>query len=252
MRRCVMHVLGLCSVSFRNSNPGEIMKVVRAAGLSVIEWGSDVHAKKEDLQMLARIASAQASTGLRCSSYGTYFRLGETPPSELEAYIGAANVLGTNVLRVWCGNKNSQAYSESEKKVLFAECKTAAKMAERYGAVLCMECHGGTYTNESSAALELMCTVDSPHFKMYWQPNQYKTVDENIEYAEKIREYVEAVHVFNWSGKEKFPLSDAADTWKKYLAALGGDKTLLLEFMPDGMLESLKREAEALKVIAGY
>ncbi|MBR0327262.1 MAG: sugar phosphate isomerase/epimerase, partial [Clostridia bacterium] len=102
-----MYTLGLCSVSFRKNNPGEILNAVRASGLSVIEWGSDVHAKKEDLQMLARIASAQAAMGIGCSSYGTYFRIGETPVSELEAYIGAANVIGTSVLRVWCGNKNS-------------------------------------------------------------------------------------------------------------------------------------------------
>ncbi len=246
-----MYKLGLCSVSFRKNNPGEVMNAAREAGLSVIEWGSDVHAKKEDLQTLARIVSVQASIGLACSSYGTYFRIGETPLPELEGYIGAAKVLGTHVLRVWCGNKNSQDYSESEKEALFAECEAAARIAEKYGAKLCMECHGGTYTNECGAALEIMRAVNSASFRMYWQPNQYKTVEENLEYAEKIREYVESVHVFNWLGKEKYPLSDAVETWKRYLAALGGNKTLLLEFMPDGKLESLKREAEALKHIAG-
>ncbi len=246
-----MYVLGLCSVSFRNSNPGKIINAVREAGLSVIEWGSDVHAKKEDLQTLARISSAQSSAGIFCSSYGTYFRIGETSLAELESYIGAAKVLGTDILRVWCGNKNSQDHSKAEKERLFAECKAAAEIAERYGAKLCMECHGGTYTNECSAALELMRTVDSPSFRMYWQPNQYKTIEENIEYAKKIREYVDTVHVFNWSGKEKYPLEDALETWKKYLSALGANKTMLLEFMPDGKLESLKREAQSLKKIAG-
>ncbi|MBQ2732752.1 MAG: TIM barrel protein [Clostridia bacterium] len=245
-----MYTLGLCSVSFRKKSPQEIMNAARAAGLSVIEWGSDVHAKKEDLQTLARIASAQAAMGLSCSSYGTYFKLGETPLSELEAYIGAAAILGTNVLRVWCGSKNSQDFTESEKKALFEECRAAAKTAERYGAVLCMECHGGTYTNECTSALELMQAVNSPSFRMYWQPSQNKTVEENLEYAEKIRDYTVNAHVFNWSGKEKYPLADGVSTWKKYLAALGGDKTLLLEFMPDGRLESLSAEAEALKMIA--
>ena len=58
------------------------------------------------------------------------------------------------------------------------------------------------------------------------------------------------MHVFNWSGKEKYPLADAVEVWKKYLAELGGDKTLLLEFMPDGSIDTLKREAQALKIIA--
>ena len=245
-----MYTLGLCSVSFRKNNPGEILNAVRASGLSVIEWGSDVHAKKEDLQMLARIASAQAAMGIGCSSYGTYFRIGETSVTELEAYIGAANVLGASTLRVWCGNKNSQDYSAEEKKNLFAECRAVAEIAQKYGALICLECHGGTYTNEPKSALELMEAVASPAFKMYWQPNQYKSVEENIESARLLREHVVNVHVFNWSGKEKYPLADAAEIWKKYLAELGGYKTLLLEFMPDGSIDSLKREAEALRVIA--
>ena len=245
-----MYKLGLCSVSFRKNNPGEILNAVRDASLSVIEWGSDVHAKKEDLQMLARIASAQSAMGIACSSYGTYFRIGETPVSELEAYIGAANVLGTSTLRVWCGNKNSQDYSAEERKALFDECRAVADIAEKFGALICLECHGGTYTNEPQSALELMRAVDSAHFRMYWQPNQYKTVEDNVYSARMLCEYVENVHVFNWSGKEKYPLADAAEIWKKYLAELGGDKTLLLEFMPDGSIDSLKREAEALRVIA--
>ena len=95
-----------------------------------------------------------------------------------------------------------------------------------------------------------MEAVASPAFKMYWQPNQYKSVEDNIASARLLREHVVNVHVFNWSGKEKYPLADAAEIWKKYLAELGGYKTLLLEFMPDGSIDSLKREAEALRVIA--
>lgn len=246
-----MYTLGLCSVSFRKNNPAEILNTVRTSGLSVIEWGSDVHANKDDLQMLARIASAQEFLGIRCSSYGTYFRIGETPISELESYICAASVLGTNVLRVWCGNKNSQEYTDAERKKLLAECKEAARIAEKYGAVLCTECHGGTYTNEKEAAIEMLREVSSPSFKTYWQPNQYKTVEENIKYAERVRMYVENVHVFNWSGKDKYPLADAVGTWKRYLDVLGKDKTLLLEFMPDGNIDSLDMEAKALRQIAG-
>ena len=58
------------------------------------------------------------------------------------------------------------------------------------------------------------------------------------------------VHVFNWKGTEKYPLKDGGDIWRTYLSCFDGGKNLLLEFMPDDKLESLKAEAEALREIA--
>ena len=57
------------------------------------------------------------------------------------------------------------------------------------------------------------------------------------------------IHVFNWEGRNKFPLGEALDLWKRYLSFFDGSQKLLLEFMPDGKPESLGAEAEALKRI---
>ena len=109
-----------------------------------------------------------------------------------------------------------------------------------------MECHIKTYTNRKESALELMQAVGGEHFKMYWQPNQFNSDEENIASAKLLFPYTEHIHVFNWKQKEKYPLADAKDIWKKYLSNFK-DNTLLLEFMPDGKIESLKTEADALK-----
>ena len=101
--------LGLVSVSFRQHDPKTITKAAQAAGLSFIEWGSDVHAPCRDVVRLREIASLQNEYGIFCSSYGTYFRLGETPIDELEDYVRAAKLLGTNILRLWCGRKSGKA-----------------------------------------------------------------------------------------------------------------------------------------------
>ena len=100
------YALGLVSVSFRGHTPKEILEAMKANGLAVIEWGSDVHAPANDKEALLSIAALQAQYGITCSSYGTYFRLGVTPIEELEAYIAAAVLLGTDVLRLWCGAKS--------------------------------------------------------------------------------------------------------------------------------------------------
>lgn len=239
--------LGLCSVSFRKHAAEDILRAMQSAGLSCIEWGSDVHCPPEKAK---EIAELQTQYGIKCCSYGTYFRLGVMPIGELEQYIKAARILGTDVLRLWCGDKDSQDYTESEKSALFAACKAAAEIAEAEGVTLCMECHVNTYTNTKESALELMRSVASSHFRMYWQPNQYVPKEENLAYAKLLAPYTVHLHVFNWNGEEKYPLLDAKDIWRKYLACFSGDKALLLEFMPDGKLETLARETLALKEIA--
>lgn len=244
-----MYSLGLVSISFRKWSVEEILEAMKNADLKVVEWGSDVHAPCNDTENLKKIVALQAEYGIKCCSYGTYFRLGVTPIEELEGYIKAAKILGTDILRLWCSDKGSAEFTEEEKQALFEEGRRAAKIAEKHNVKLCMECHNWTYTDTLATALELMATVSSPNFKMYWQPNQFKTDEENFEYAEQIAKYVEIVHAFNWKGKERFPLADGVDLWKKYLERLNINKPLLLEFMPDNEIESLKTEADALRKI---
>ena len=241
------HKLGLVSVSFRNYAPAQILAAMKETGLCYIEWGSDVHVPPEKAE---EIALLQKSYGITCSSYGTYFRLGITPMAELESYIKAAKILGTNIVRLWCGDKNSEEYTEKEKEELFSQCRTAADIAKQNGVVLCMECHNKTYTNRKEGAYELMQAVNSEAFRMYWQPNQHRTEEENMAYAKALAPYTIHIHVFNWKGKEKYPLGQATKIWKAYLSCFAEDRTLLLEFMPDGKIETLEAEAATLREIA--
>ena len=86
---------------------------------------------------------------------------------------------------------------------------------------------------------------------MYLQPNQLKTLEQNIKYAELVSPYCKRVHVFNWDGNDKYKLSLAENTWKKYVEILKNTDTYLLEFMPDDKIESLKDDADALFNIVG-
>lgn len=244
-----MHRIGLVSVSFRQCTPKKILELAAASGLEAIEWGSDIHAPANDIKALSNIAEMQKEYKISCSSYGTYFRLGATPLDELPQSINAAKILGTDILRLWCGAKGSADYSEAEMYELLSVCKAAAKTAEKFNVKLCMECHNGTVTDTARSALELMERVNSPNFKMYWQPNQYRSLEENCDYAEKLSRYTEHLHIFNWQGDNRYPLRDGAAAWKKYLSYFGENKTLLLEFMPDDKPESLPTEAKALKEI---
>ena len=245
------YCLGLVSVSFRDRSPEEILKEMRHAGLTHIEWGSDVHAPCTDTARLREIAALQREYGIACSSYGTYFRLGKAPMAELKDYIAAAEILGTDVLRLWCGTKSGAEMTEAEKTALVAECKEAAAIAARAGVTLCMECHRKSFTERATDAVWLMQEVNSPHFRMYWQPFQWQTVRENIENASLLAPFAEHIHAFHWKGEEKLPLADAVAEWQAYLAHFSVPRTLLLEFMPDDRPETLCREADALRRIIG-
>ena len=96
-----------------------------------------------------------------------------------------------------------------------------------------------------------MQAVNSPAFRMYYQPNQFMTTEDNIAYAKLLAPYTYHLHVFNWEAEKKFPLCEAIDKWKAYLSCFEGDRALLLEFMPDGKIETLPTEAKALFEIIG-
>jgi hypothetical protein len=57
--------------------------------------------------------------------------------------------------------------------------------------------------------------------------------------------------VFNWKDSLKLSLADAVGEWQKYIKAFSTPRTLLLEFMPNGTIEELAHEAEALRTIIG-
>ncbi len=242
-----MYRLGVVSISFRKYTPEEICMEMQKAGLGYVEWGSDSHAPFDDPQKLKTLTELQQRYGIRCSSYGTYFRLGITPLYELDRYITAATVLGTDVLRLWCGSKGSADYTEEERNELFSFCREAAAIAKKRNVRLCMECHAGTFVDTKETALALMKAVNSPHFRMYWQPNHTWSVEDNLAYASALAAYTENLHVFHWDSARRYSLAEGLDDWRRYLHVLSGDHTLLLEFMPDDELSTLPAEAAVLK-----
>ena len=242
---------GLCSVSFRGLTQEEVIKAAAAANLEYIEWGSDVHAPCDDLKRLQEIARLQKLYGIACSSYGTYFRVGKDTPEALDSYIRAARILGTDILRLWCGTKGSADYTSRERDQLYDQCRVLADIAQSAGVTLCMECHGGTMTDQAEPAYALMQAVNSPAFQMYYQPSQYRTLEENLAYARLLSPYVRHIHTFHWAGELRFPLREGLAQWKQYLSCFDGSHVLLLEFMPDDRVESLPEEAKALYEMIG-
>ena len=90
---------------------------------------------------------------------------------------------------------------------------------------------------------------------MYWQPNQFRSLEYNFESAAALAPYVTNVHTFNWDKASRFPLADGIETWKKYVEIINSKKAYehnyLLEFMPHDTPEEMSAECAALKKILG-
>ena len=242
--------LGLVSVSFRNHTPENILRKMKEVGLSVIEWGSDVHAPATDKERLYEIARLQKEYGIECSSYGTYFDFGKHDISELTSYIEAAKILGTRVLRLWCGNKAGRDMTDEERDAFLTLCKRAAKIAKENDVMLCMERHENSFTHYAEDVIFLMNEVNSPNFRMYWQPALALSPEDNVEMARALAPYTENIHVFNYHDNARHTLFEIIDTWRTYLKEFSTPRTLLMEFLPDNNLETLEKETEALRKIA--
>ena len=183
-------------------------------------------------------------------------------PSELErvmnidetlmrSYLESAKALGAPMIRIWGGKKASDQFLRADRAAFVAELKTFASLAKTYGITLALECHRDTITDEYHNTLALLKEVGADNLTSFWQPLQSRTESYNLDSAAAHAPFVRHIHVFHWRDKQKLPLSEAVDTWRSYLSAFFTPRTLLLEFMPDGRLESLAKEAEALRRIVG-
>ena len=241
---------GVVSVSFRPNSVEEIINAAKNAKLSLIEWGSDVHAAAGDVALGEKIKTESEASGIKTPSYGSYFRVGVTPNEEFPKYLESAKALGSSVIRIWAYKSVKATEGEEWDKVV-ADAKEITKMAEPYGIRVCLECHNGSITEDYNTALAFLKAVNHELFGMYWQPNQLKSLEYNIDAAKALAPYVSCLHVFHFIDNVKAPLSEGLSDWRKYLAIIKEAKAsenipAYLEFMPDDKIETLAREAKTL------
>lgn len=245
-----MLTLGLVSITYRKLTPAEIIPLVRDAGLSCIEWGSDVHVPQTDLENARRVGEMTREAGLTVSSYGSYYRLGAG--QDFAPYLAAACALGAPVIRIWAGTSGTATTTVGTFRAWVAEAKTVCRMAAEKGITVAFEYHHGTLTDEGETARLLVKQVDEPNCRLYWQPEFAKPQELILSDLELVAPYVELCHVFTWNpDHSRRPLLDGKALWREYLSHIPGwtDKPLLLEFVPGDDPALLAREAASLREI---
>ena len=248
-----MPTLGLVSITFRQLTPAQIIPLVKEAGLTAIEWGSDVHVPQTDLENARRVGEMTREAGLTVSSYGSYYRLGTG--QDFLPYLDAAEALGAPIIRIWAGTKNADQVDWIAFLGMVAEAKAIARMAAERGITIAFEYHHGTLTDTGSSALSLVQAVNEPNCRLYWQPEFSKSWRTLMSDLEKVASYVEICHVFKWTADHtRLPLKLGFGDWVGFLNCVlaWGDKPLLLEFVPGDDPAVLTQEADALREIVSY
>lgn len=250
-----MAKLGICSITFRDLSPEELIKEASKAGLHAIEWGSDVHVPPNDKEHAKKVGKLTAEAGLKVSSYGSYYRAGLGDERLFNDILETAVILGAKEIRVWAGRQGSADASQAYFDSVVRDSRRIASIAKTSGIRVAYEYHANTLTDTVESTLKLLEAVANDNMKLYWQPYFGVDTETRLSNIKAVGKYVTNVHVSNREEREHLPLDEGSDEWVKYIEAIHQhsdhsiDRYYLLEFVKFDSLAQFKDDAEALKKI---
>jgi 3-dehydroshikimate dehydratase len=241
---------GLVSITFRNLAPLDIVRLVKQAGMTGIEWGGDVHVPHGDLKAAREVAGLTADAGLQVAAYGSYYRLGQVNDIEFAAILDTAVQLGAPTIRVWAGRRASADADGPYRAKVIGEAQNAAELAASAGTTISLEYHGGTLTDTNASALEFLNEVAYHAVKTYWQPPVGGSVDYCSAGLISVIPWLTNVHVFHWHpANERFALATGVEEWLRYLGLIrstGRDHYAMIEFVKDDLPVNFLSDASTL------
>ena len=239
--------LGLTSVTFRQKSIREVAELAARAGLSLVEWGADIHVQPGDRDAAKEAVRQMSENGLSCPSYGTYYRIGDRDTDAFLRLCESAEILGAKTLRLWLGRKASADCTEEDFSALVEETETLADLADKHGLTVAFEYHGKTFSDEAASHLRFFSAVTHANVRSYWQPLAFGDSEENLRAS---LPHLSTVHVFHWDTENnRFPLADGAEQWRGYLDILRGADVyppLIMEFVRDDKERQFLTDAKTL------
>lgn len=243
---------GMCSVTFREESVDQVIKWTKEAGLDGIEWGADVHVIPGDLELAVDVALKTQKADLKVLSYGSYYRAGATQQEySFTDILQTAKKLGAPSIRIWAGKAGSDEVTQAERKQVVEDIQAVATLASEVGIEVHLEYHGGTLTDTSESARELIEEINHSNVSLYWQPAVGLTLEERIATIQDVKPFIRHVHAFHWLEYDRLALAEGVDAWQLYLDQLllenqRIDQHFLLEFVKDEDPTQFKKDAQVL------
>ncbi|ALA20257.1 MULTISPECIES: sugar phosphate isomerase/epimerase [unclassified Chelatococcus] len=245
----------LCSVTFRQLPPEEIVALARQAGLAAIEWGGDVHVPAGDVAMARHVRRITEEAGLLPASYGSYLYPPDHGLEDFRRVLDTCHALGSSNVRIWPGRRNrpSATYDAAERGEAAGLIRAMGELAGGAGISVSLEYHPNSLTDETGSAANLMDAIAHANVHLYWQPRPGLPLDEACEEIARIGTRVSHVHVFAWDGaRRRYALADHAKWWSAVFAALPesrfeGVRYAMLEFVRDDAPEAFLADAATLR-----
>jgi 3-dehydroshikimate dehydratase len=248
---------GICSVTLAKKSVGEVIAIVKKAGLEGIEWWGKDHVPHGDTAIAAKVKSLTDAAALKVSSYGSYYRAGVSEAEGLSfaRVLDTAVALGAPTIRVWAGNLNYSEADESFVAQVVSDSMRIADMAAKAGLTLTFEFHGGTLTDTNEGAIKFASMIEHSAVYFSWQPPQGYSTEYCLAGLEALLPRLNTIHAFHWTlssegGYQRHPLASGLDRWGKYIDVIrrsGRDHFALLEFVKDDSPEQVIEDGKTLR-----
>lgn len=241
---------GLVSITFRKLTAGEIVELVRQAGLAGIEWGGDVHVPHGDLHRAREARAMTAEAGLTVAAYGSYYRAGAGEALRFEEVLATAVELGAPLIRVWAGKLGSGEADAACRAAVAADSQRIADLAAGEGIKLAYEFHRKTLTDSAESAVALLRAVGRDNLLSYWQPPGGLTSEDCLRSLGAVLPWLTNLHVYQSQAGERLPLAEGEAAWRRYfdLARTSGrDHYALIEFVRQDSPAAFLEDAATLR-----
>lgn len=240
---------GIVSATFRGLAAEDIIDLAAAAGLTGIEWSSDVHLLPGDKARARQVKKLCLERQLGICGYASYYRLGENtdPLSAFAPVLETAKELEAQVIRIWAGTQPSKNISPEELHHLTREAVLLVSAAHNIGAEISFEYHQNTLADSPEAALKLLTLV--PGSRTHWQTAANGEEEENLRAIRELSSYITTVHVQQCMDGVYYPLSDGWEAWSNYMTEitkLPGDHYACLEFVKGGTAAQFLEDSKTL------
>ncbi|MGP4041419.1 sugar phosphate isomerase/epimerase family protein [Gracilibacillus sp. D59] len=247
--------IGLCSVTFRDKNPEQIVDLAMEVSLDGIEWGGDVHVPPGDYENAKKVGEITRSRGLEVSSYGSYYRLADHTGNEYDftTILETVKKLQAPAIRVWAGMKGSKEADQCYRKKVVEDARRIADLALDEGISVHLEYHDNTLTDTKESARQLMEEINHDNLFLYWQPSNGVSVEERLASIDLVKAWITNVHIFHWhSFDDRLELISGEGEWQHYLEAIqkdGRDRYVLMEFVKDDDERQFLKDAQTLHIL---